>query len=769
MPISIPKLRSAAGRAGAGVRRLASVDPLVWGYVINPVALAAYVGLRHWGLVADVPVWVYLIVLWGGATLSTATEIWFRRRPSKFSLHARIFMQAACVTAALYVTGWGPVMAVAYAFMAQENVARSGARTWRITAFWSLVWIALGQLAIFIGLAPTMVDEPLVHGIALLNGLAVMFVVRMGGAVTAQKERAEATMRVSEDRFRSLVQNSSDLTMVLGAGTITYASEASERLIGYTPEEMVGRPPSDFVHPDDLGWLRERIASDFASNSVAQPVELRVRRADGDWIHVEAVVANLADRPSVLGTVVNARDITERKQAEAALEHQALHDSLTGLPNRLLFLDRLDHAMTRAHRDSAAAPSVLFLDLDRFKLVNDGMGHDAGDELLTAVAARLRTGLRPGDTIARFGGDEFVLLIESVSDRARAEEVASRVLDCFEHPFQVDGEQLLVSASIGVAMFDPAHTAAELVRDADAAMYRAKAQGRGRMQMFDAATREHELQRVHTENALRSALEHDELRVFYQPIFRLTDLRPVGVEALVRWQHPTRGLLPPAEFIDVAEDCGLIVPVGAWVLAESCRQVVEWNRDLPADEALSLSVNVSARQLGEPDLVETVATTLHDAGIDPGRVDIWLEVTETLVLRDPETAAARLTELQALGVRLAVDDFGTGYSSLSYLRRFPVSALKVDRAFVAGLGHSAEDEAIVVAMVRLAHALGLVVVAEGVESDVQLARLQEIGCDFAQGFLLQVPLPADQLPLHALKRDREMLQTPDDHSLAPHG
>jgi EAL domain-containing protein (putative c-di-GMP-specific phosphodiesterase class I) len=278
-------------------------------------------------------------------------------------------------------------------------------------------------------------------------------------------------------------------------------------------------------------------------------------------------------------------------------------------------------------------------------------------------------------------------------------------------------------------------------------MYRAKAQGRGRMQMFDATTREHELQRVHTENALRGALENRELRVHYQPIFSLRDLGLVGVEALVRWQHPFRGLLPPSEFIDVAEESGLIVPMGAWVLKESCRQVVEWNRGLPHDQTISLSVNLSARQLGEPGLVETVRSTLENAGIDPTLVDVWLEVTETFVLRDPETAAVRLAELQALGVRLAVDDFGTGYSSLSYLRRFPVGALKIDRAFVAGLGHSDEDEAIVLAMVHLAHALGIQVVAEGVESDVQLSRLQDIGCDYAQGYLLQAPLPADQLKI----------------------
>jgi diguanylate cyclase (GGDEF)-like protein/PAS domain S-box-containing protein len=717
---------------------------------MNPVALAAFLLLRHWSLVADEPVWAYLVVLWGGAIVSTFTELWFRRRPSRTTLYARIFVQTACVTTALYVTGWGPVMAVAYAFMIQENVARSGSGTWRITAFASAAWISLGQLAIYLGLAPTMVDEPLVHGIALLNGIAVLFVVRMAGAVTAQKEHAEISLRESEDRFRSLVQNSSDLTLVLDDGKITYASGASEKLLGYPPEALIGRLSSELAHPDDLNWLRERIVTEFERTNISQPVELRVRRADGNWVHVEAVIANLVDRPSVRGTVVNARDITERKQAEAALEHQALHDSLTELPNRLLFLDRLEHAISRAEREPQAAPTVMFLDLDRFKLVNDGLGHDAGDELLAAVAVRLLAALRGGDTVARFGGDEFVLLFESVPDRPLAEELASRVLSCFEEPFVVDHEELVVSASVGIAVYTAPATAAELVRDADAAMYRAKAQGRGRMQMFDVATREHELQRVHTESTLRGALEHNELRVHYQPIFSLPDLRPVAVEALVRWQHPTRGLLPPGEFIDVAEDSGLIVPMGAWVLEESCKQLVAWNLELPVERQLGLNVNLSARQLAEPTLVDSVRATLEREGIDTSVIDIWLEVTETLVLHDPDAAATRLAELRTLGVRLAIDDFGTGYSSLSYLKRFPVSALKIDRAFVAGLGQSDEDEAIVIAMVRLAHALGLKVVAEGVESTVQRSRLCDVGCDYAQGFLLQGPLPAGQLDMVAL-------------------
>ena len=742
--------RTTDGGTGSATGERAAVDPLVWGYVINPVALAAFILLRHWELVADVPIWAYLVVLWGGALVSTGTEMWFRSRPSTLTLYVRILMQSACVTTALYVTGWGPVMAVAYTFMAQENVARSGSGTWRITALSSAVWISLGQLGISLGWAPTMIDEPLVHGIALLNGLAVLFVVRMAGAVTAQKEHAELSLRESEDRFRSLAQNSSDLTLVLDEGQIIYASGASERLLGYAPEDLVGRRSSDLAHPDDLGWLRDRIAAEFLQTDISQPVELRVRRADGNWIHVEAVVANLVDRPSVRGTVVNARDITERKQAEAALEHQALHDSLTGLPNRLLFLDRLDHAISRGEREKDAAPAVMFLDLDRFKLVNDGLGHDAGDELLAAVACRLQESLRAGDTVARFGGDEFVLLFESVPDRELAQELAARVLACFDEPFHVDDEDLIVSASIGVAVYDATTTAAELVRDADAAMYRAKAQGRGRSQMFDAATRQHELLRVHTESTLRGAIEHNELRVHYQPIFSLSDQLPVAVEALVRWQHPTRGLLPPSEFIDVAEDSGLIVPMGAWVLEEACRQLMAWNRELPVERQLGLNVNLSARQLAEPTLVETVRTTLEREGIELAAVAVWLEVTETLVLHDPDTASARLAELRELGVRVAIDDFGTGYSSLSYLRQFPVSALKIDRAFVAGLGQSDEDEAIVIAMVRLAHALGIEVVAEGVESEVQQTRLRDIDCDYAQGYLLQAPLPAGQLDMVAL-------------------
>ena len=721
--------------------------PIVLSYAVNPFALAALWALRRWDLVADEPLWAYFVVLWGGALVGTGSELWFRRHPTRATLHIRVLVQTAVVTATLYVTGWGPVLAIAYAFMAQENVARSGSKTWRITAGWTVVWLGIGQLAIWRGIAPSLIEVPLVHGLAALEALGVVIVVRMAGAVTDQKERAEAKLRASEERFRSLVQNSSDLTMVTDTtGHITYASEASIRLLGRPPDDLVGEQAAELVHPDDISWLQVQLSAELGVLTTAEPLELRVRHTDGTWRHVEAVVANLLDLPSVAGVVVNARDLTERKRVEAALEHQALHDALTGLPNRLLFLDRLEQALARAGREHAT-PAVMFLDLDRFKLVNDGLGHDAGDELLVGVAARLRDALRPGDTVARFGGDEFVLLFEGLSTPETAEVLARRILACFAEPFPVGGDPFHVSASLGVAIGDGVKTAGDLVRDADAAMYRAKALGRGRLQLFDATTEDEALSRVHTETALRQALAQGELRLHFQPIFELVECRPVGVEALLRWEHPTRGLLGPDAFIDVAEDSGLIVPIGAWVLAEACRQVRAWNEMLEHDHPLRLSVNLSARQLAEPGLLATVRDTLLGAGIDPRRLDLSLEITEALVLHDPETAALRLGELRALGVQFAIDDFGTGYSSLAYLRRFPVSIVKVDAPFVAGLGIDEHDEAIVSAVVRLAHTLGLRVAAEGVETELQLAHLRVMGCDYAQGFLLGRPEPPERMDL----------------------
>jgi diguanylate cyclase (GGDEF)-like protein/PAS domain S-box-containing protein len=431
----------------------------------------------------------------------------------------------------------------------------------------------------------------------------------------------------------------------------------------------------------------------------------------------------------------------ERKTFEDRLAYQAQHDPLTGLPNRLLFVEFLTLALARSQRRQSTS-AVLFLDLDRFKVVNDSLGHDAGDELMVNLSTRLCAAVRPGDTVARFGGDEFTVLCDDLSPgdaRNQAIDVARRLLEVIEAPIQLNGEDQHLSASIGIALAGPADTPETLLRDADAAMYRAKADGKGRWELFDEAMRSSTRSRLETENALHRALERDELRVFYQPIVELDGGTCSGAEALVRWQHPDRGLVAPDAFIELAEETGLIVPIGAWVLEEACRQLVVWTANGQVTPGFTMAINLSARQLAQSDLVDRVADALERTGAPPAQV--CLEITESVLMA--ETTIEAIDALRALGVRLSIDDFGTGYSSLGYLRRFPVDSIKVDRSFVDGLGTEAEDSAIVAAVVGLGHALGLSVVAEGVETELQLAELGGLGCDRAQGFFFSPPQPAD--------------------------
>jgi diguanylate cyclase (GGDEF)-like protein/PAS domain S-box-containing protein len=435
----------------------------------------------------------------------------------------------------------------------------------------------------------------------------------------------------------------------------------------------------------------------------------------------------------------------DRKAFESRLAHQAHHDPLTGLPNRVLFIEFLTVALARARRrDSAVA--VLFLDLDRFKFVNDSFGHDTGDELLTSLARRLQSVVRPGDTIARFGGDEFVVLCEDLdatASRLQAIEVAERLIAAVEQPFSCQGQPQFLSASIGIALSNGTDDRSEaLVRDADAAMYRAKERGKGRWELFDEAMRQSVVQRVETENALHRAVERNEFRVYYQPVMSLERGVYVGAEALVRWEHPERGLIPPAEFITLAEETGLVVPLGRFVLEAACLQAAEWH-ERHGDPGFTISVNLSARQLSRPELVSEVAAALRASGAPPSM--ICFEITESVLMDDVEASLAAIRSLKALGVRLSIDDFGTGYSSLGYLKRLPVDAVKVDRSFVDGLGNDPEDSAIVAAVINLGHTLGLTVVAEGVETEQQLAELVALGCDEAQGFLFACPRPAADL------------------------
>jgi diguanylate cyclase (GGDEF)-like protein/PAS domain S-box-containing protein len=432
-----------------------------------------------------------------------------------------------------------------------------------------------------------------------------------------------------------------------------------------------------------------------------------------------------------------------RLRWEQQMRHDALHDALTGLPNRTLLLDRLRQALARAARE-AGKVGVLFLDLDNLKVINDSLGHSAGDELLRALGPRLRGELRAVDTVARFGGDEFAVVCEDVQDEEHALAIAQRLVRAFEDPFVVSGEERFASISVGLVVSGAGRAAEELLSDADAAMYRAKERGRGRYEMFDAGLRDRITARLRVEADLRRALEGEgRLWVAYQPYYRLPGRQVAGVEALVRWEHPERGLVPPNEFIPVAEESGLVVPLGARVLRAACEQVARWQRETN-HPGLRLTVNVSARQMATVDFVDTVRAVLDDTGLHPD--SLGLEITERLLLEETPGTALTIELLQAIGVRLLLDDFGTGYSSLRYLQRFPLDGLKVDRAFVAGLGEAGDgDGAIVEAIVGMARALGMGVIPEGVETDGQLERLAAIGCDHAQGFLLSRPLPADGL------------------------
>jgi diguanylate cyclase (GGDEF)-like protein/PAS domain S-box-containing protein len=542
----------------------------------------------------------------------------------------------------------------------------------------------------------------------------------------------------SEARFRSLAQNSSDvITIVAADGRVTYQSESMLRVFGYRPEDLVGHDLAARLHPEHSAELLAVLESPPPEGETAGLVTTRLRHRDGRWRDCEIAVTTLYEDPGVRGLVLNTRDVTERVALEAELRTRAWHDPLTGLANRALFTDRVDHAIALRARDGLPV-AVAFLDLDDFKSINDTLGHSAGDLLLQGIGERLVESVRPGDTVARFGGDEFALLFEG-ADAQTAERIAERIIAGLMRPFRILDDEVHARASIGVALGDGHETADELLSGADTAMYVAKARGKSRFEFFEPRMRAVAVERSGLRTDLEWALSRDELVIHYQPVVDIPTGVVRGFEALVRWNHPRRGLLAPGEFIELAEESGLIVSIGGWVLRRACEQIVGWRYRTGRD--LTMAVNVSARQLQDPGLVGEIGSALHDAGLDPAA--LVLEITESATVDDTEGVIARLEELKALGVGLAIDDFGTGYSSLSYLRRFPVDQLKIDRSFVAGVVTNGEDRAIVASVVGLAHALGANVVAEGVENIDQLEWLSELHCDLAQGFNWLAPAPAD--------------------------
>jgi diguanylate cyclase (GGDEF)-like protein/PAS domain S-box-containing protein len=551
--------------------------------------------------------------------------------------------------------------------------------------------------------------------------------------------------RRSEARFRSLVRGSSDVIMIVDeAGIIQFASPSTERLLGYTVDDLFETHLAVLAHPHDAGRLLPLLTVAGEPPEQTRRAEWRVRHRNGAWLSFETIGTNLLDDPDVCGIVLNSRDVSERRVLEDQLKHQAFHDPLTKLPNRALFTDRLEHALARRGRRGTSV-AVLFLDLDNFKVVNDSLGHQAGDRLLVVLAERLQVGLRPEDTVARVGGDEMAILLEDVETIGEVAEIASRIQQRLGAPVRLEGREVFTTVSIGVALSTIDHDRPEhLLRDADVALYRAKAQGKARHAIFDPSMDAQAMERLELETDLRYAVERDELRVYYQPIVDLESGRICEVEALIRWQHPLRGMIPPLQFIPLAEETGLIIPIGRWILCEAARQTRIWQQEHPTLPPLTLSVNISARQLQHPTLIAEIDGVLRETGLDP--TTLRLEITESVVMEDAESTSVTLRALKGLGIELAIDDFGTGYSSLSYLNRFSVDAVKIDRSFVSEMGTSSRDATIIRAIIALAKSLQLSVTAEGIETNEQLRQLQDLGCNRGQGYLLAKPLPPEAIP-----------------------
>lgn len=563
--------------------------------------------------------------------------------------------------------------------------------------------------------------------------------------------------------FQLITENAADMIAVVDKnGRRVYNSPAYEKVLGYSPDELASTSATEQVHPDDRARVQQA-AEKAQVTGRGERLEYRIRHRDGSWRVVESTASAICGKNAEHeGLVIVNRDITDRKRAEDLLAHNAFHDALTNLPNRVLFVDRLQRATAVSRRHGDFKFAVLFIDIDGFKIINDSLGHAAGDALLIQIAGRLTACLRrldvvsrpqaietvesiAGDsTLARPGGDEFVVLTEELRDPSDAVRVAERIREKLSLPFEVEGQEIVISASIGIAFSRGAKTeATDVLRDAEIAMYRAKQTGKAHCEIFDDAMHAGARKRLQLENDLRKALELHEFRVFYQPIVSLPTGRIVGFEALSRWQRP-QGIVMPGEFIGVADEMGLILSINQQLMFEAFQQLREWQRLFPCDPPLRVNLNISPKQFMQPDLVAQVSQILGQTGVDPGHVN--LEITETIAMADAERSTTVLSELKSLGVRLDIDDFGTGYSSLSRLQRFSVDTLKIDRAFVSGMDGDVETQEIVRTIVMLAHNLGMTVVAEGVETQKQLDILNHIGCELAQGYFFSKPIDPQAIP-----------------------
>lgn len=852
---------------------------------MGPLAAVAIAALRQVGLVSRSPVWLIPTILVGGQMLATATDLWWKRSPSRVRLHARIASQAIVVTATIYATGWGPGLAVGLVFVGQESLAVAGSSAQRAVLAWNLSCLAAGQGLLALGWVPSLLPVPEVHGLAVLMGVGIAFSYRSLTSALIEKEEAAALTERRERRFRALVQSSQDLVFVVDATrTVTYASPSCTKVLGYEPDVLLGTGTGILVHGDEIEALRVTIRRAAEVPGGTAKFSIRVRHADDTWRWIEGIATNLLDDPAVLGTVINARDITERRwrlerqaaiaalgrdalratshdavvesatsaiiqmvegcecrivgvfeethpvgltstralkvpadnpdsardlpailripvgdperplahieivknlpatrddeqflegvagillssimrnRAEDAIRHQAMHDPLTGLPNRTLFNDRLDQALSRRTRIGGYV-AVMVVDLDGFKIVNDSAGHATGDALLIAVADRFRSSLREVDTIARLGGDEFALLVGDLDAPDQAHRVAQRALDALVSPLQLPERDVAIGASIGIALADRADNGERLLSNADAAMYRAKREGKGCYRVFETSMHTAAVERMELEQALRTAIANHSLTVHYQPVVDTRTGQVSSFEALARWHHPNKGFIPPDTFIPLAEESGLIIDLGRAVLIEACQQTKIWHTTFPHLWP-DVAVNVSRLQLVHPSFVHDVADALAQAEIEPS--SLTLEVTESVLAADSGRVISVLDELRRTGVRVAIDDFGTGYSSFAALAELPIDILKIDKRFVDHLLAGREGRGFVNAIMQLARTLHLEAIAEGVEQPEQRQALHELGCTHIQGFLCSPPMPADHTRVYLENQAAETVPTTQPDAL----
>ncbi|HEY9626047.1 MAG TPA: EAL domain-containing protein [Coleofasciculaceae cyanobacterium] len=558
----------------------------------------------------------------------------------------------------------------------------------------------------------------------------------------AERENAESALRESEARFRLLAENMSDLVCLHEPdGRYLYVSPSCEALLGFSSDELIGLSPYQFFHPDDLEHIRLQAHQPILRGESISTT-YRFRKKSGEYIWLETLAKPLLN---TLGQVIRmqtaSRDVTERVTVQAQLTHDALHDTLTDLPNRVLFMKQVELALKQATQRADYLFTVLFIDLDRFKLVNDSLGHLIGDQLLVAIARILESCLRPNDIVARLGGDEFTILLDNTPDLTTVIKIVDRIQHRLNVPLLLEGHTVFTTASIGIVFgLQCYEQAVDLLRDADTAMYRAKEGGRNRYEIFNHAMHVQAMERLHLENALRQALDRQEFILHYQPIFELKSRTLVGFEALVRWQHPEQGLVYPNAFISVAEDSGLISRLGQYVLHQACQQLSQWQAQYPNTHHLAVSVNISSQQFRQPHFIQQLDEVLEATHLNGACLK--LEITESMLIEDLDTVSQLLACIKQRHIQLSIDDFGTGYSSLSYLHRLPINTLKIDRSFVAQMNADLDSQEIVRAIVSLAHTLGMDVIAEGVETLEQLEQLHRLDCEFGQGYFFSQPIDA---------------------------